>query len=174
MSEIANKFIEKHSDFKVGIAVSKSVDKNYIVNYLKEHKFKFELFDDSYQLMKIAKVGIVKTGTSNLEAALSGMPFVMLYQTSAVSYFLGKRLVNMPYISLVNILSNDFVVKEFIQTFKVNEVANELSDIITNRDKYDSLQDSFRKIKRNLGSVGASDNSAKAIIEYLKINLATS
>ena len=127
------------------------------------------IFSDSIELMRKAKAGVVKTGTSNLEAALCGMPFSMAYKTSMLSYLLGKRLVNLPYISIVNILLEKFVVNEFIQT-DANPVSifQDLDRILSNKNVYKSYQDEYTVIKKMLGNSGASERAAISIANYLQ------
>jgi len=59
----------------------------------------------SHQLMSSSLAGLIKTGTSNLEAALLGLPFSMFYKTSFMTYLIGKKVINLPYLSIVNIIS---------------------------------------------------------------------
>ncbi len=126
------------------------------------------IYNDSLELMSNAKIGIIKTGTSNLEAMLSGLPFVMFYKTSPLTYLMAKRLVNLPYISIVNILYNQFLVPEFIQNqAKVYNIIAYIKGLLNNRSEYDNIQHSFELLKQNLGSSGAAKTTANIIKQYL-------
>ncbi len=70
----------------------------------------------TWDLLKVADKAIVTSGTATLEAALIGCPQVVVYKTSALSYFLGKRLVKIKFISLVNLILNREAVEELIQS----------------------------------------------------------
>jgi len=71
--------------------------------------------DKTWDLLKLASKSIVTSGTATLETALIGCPQVVVYKTSSLSYFLGKRLVKIKFISLVNLILNKPVVTELIQ-----------------------------------------------------------
>ena len=115
-----------------------------------------------------AKVGIIKTGTSNLEAALCGMPFIMIYKTSPVSYYLGKRLINLEYVSLVNILLKRKFVSEYIQKdIDISKISNELNELLRSNIKYSDQQEQFNYIRKMLGETGASKKAAESILNYL-------
>ena len=77
--------------------------------------FPFPLTEDGASLRALATAGLVKSGTSTLEAALSGMPFAVAYRTHPVTHFLARRLVRVPHISLANLVAEERVVPEFIQ-----------------------------------------------------------
>lgn len=77
--------------------------------------FPFPLTEDGHSLRALATAGLVKSGTSTLEAALAGMPFVVAYRTHPVTHFLARRLVRVPHIALANLVVNKRVVPEFIQ-----------------------------------------------------------
>lgn len=154
---------------------------NYEITFAKSNSIAPELFqlalqnnsyislsNDTKSVMLKSKAGIVKTGTSNLEAALSGMPFAMYYITSFVSYQMGKRLINLDYISLVNILEKKFVVQEFIQQDATPQlIGDNILDLINHPDKYEEQQAEFAKIKYDLGGAGAAENAANQIIQFL-------
>ena len=65
--------------------------------------------------LRYADAAIIASGTSTLEAAVWGVPMVVVYRMSAFSWWLGRRLVKLPYVSMVNILSGEVVVPEFLQ-----------------------------------------------------------
>lgn len=150
------------SNFKFGIAKSPNIpiDMFEIVNKYKN----CEIWDNSRDLMKKAFAGIVKTGTSNLEACFCEMPFSMVYKTSFFTYQLAKNLINLDYISIVNILTNKSLVPEIIQSdAKPKKLASSLLEIINNQDRYDNIVSDFKNIKSKLKEKKASKKSAKII-----------
>ncbi len=119
--------------------------------------------------MKKAKIGIVKTGTSTLEAALCEMPFLMIYKTSPLTYLMGKNLINLEYISLVNILLKRHTIKELFQS-EANylSISKDLSSLIDNKDKYLYILNEFDLVRNILGGTGASDKAAELILDFDK------
>ncbi len=73
--------------------------------------------------MKYSKVGIIKSGTSTLESGLFGLPMVIVYKTSSLTYFISKSLVRLKNIGMANIILGENVVPELIQ-HNVNPVVN--------------------------------------------------
>ena len=119
---------------------------------------------NSREVMKRARVGIVKTGTSNLEAALCGMPFVMMYKTSTLSYLLARHLVDLPHISLVNIILGRPVVRECIQSeASPRALADELLRLLDNRQAAAEMQHEFACLRTQLGDGGAARRAAGCI-----------
>ena len=166
ISASINLLSEQLPDYKIEIACSESIPKQAYSLFAETQNV--ELSYDAHNLMSRAKAGIVKTGTSNLEAALSGLPITMFYKTSNITYWIGKVLVKSDYISIVNILQKRFAVKEFIQhEAKPTLIVNDIINIVGNQDRYTSIQNSYLEIKKMLGNKGAAENAAKAIMNYL-------
>lgn len=118
----------------------------------------------SRAVMKQARVGIVKTGTSNLEAALCGMPFVMMYKTSTLSYMLARRLVQLPHISLVNIILGRPVVRECIQHEATpRALAAEVLRLVDGEQTALQMQHDFAALRSLLGDGGAARRAAVCI-----------
>ena len=78
-------------------------------------RFPFPLTEDGASLRALATAGLVKSGTSTLEAALAGMPFAVAYIAHPLTHFLARRLVRVPHVSLANLVADKRVVAEFIQ-----------------------------------------------------------
>ncbi len=153
-------------DFKIVIPISKNlaqIDFSKILKYGSE----IEFVANSRELMQKSKIGLIKTGTSNLEAALLGLPFVMFYKTSRISYAIGKSLVKVNEISIVNILLERKVVPEFIQSDATAEkIFNASKFILNSRETYSEMQEYFFKVKELIGKPGASKRAAAIIIEH--------
>lgn len=165
--KITHSLLKIRSNLDVGIAISRNLDRKNFHDLFRRNP-SWQIFADSKELMRNSLIGIVKTGTSNLEACLSGMPFAMVYKTSQLTYLLGKSLVNTEYLSLVNILSKKVVVNEYIQN-NINPVviAEYLSGLIKDRIQYENMQEEFLKIRTLLGEQGASRRAAEIIINDL-------
>ena len=153
-------------DYKFGIARPSVLDKSLYKNYLSVENS--ELWNDSRDLMKSSEIGLVKTGTSNLEAALCGLPFAMVYKTSPITYQLAKRMVNLDHISLVNILSKKEIVPELIQNdAEPKRIAQYLHTLMNDENLKQEMRNQFDRIRSSLGDKVSSDEVAKNVLEYL-------
>ena len=114
------------------------------------------------RVMKSSDVLIVSSGTATLEGALLEKPMVVLYALSPLSYFLGRMVKRVEYLSLVNIVAGREVVKEFIQDIDVYKVAEEVEHLLFDKDRISEIKQGFLEIKSKL-SGNASFNAASFI-----------
>jgi hypothetical protein len=102
-----------------------------------------------------------EAGTATLETALLGTPFFLLYKASASTFFLGRRLVKIPYIGLVNVLAGRHVVPEFIQCrFTAAALSAEAEKILTDPARRDRACADLRRVSALLGPPGAAGRIA--------------
>ena len=120
---------------------------------------------DAHQQMKDADLVLVASGTAALEVALVGVPMVVVYKLSAVSYFIASRLVKSNYISLPNVIANKALVPELIQHNANAENIAKQADEILAQDNTDLVCE-FNRIHQQL-NLGASATSAKLISEFV-------
>lgn len=122
--------------------------------------------DATYDLMNIADAAIAASGTVTLEAALLGLPTVIIYKVAALTYWLGRMLVKIPYISLPNIIAGRKVMPELLQTaVQPGIIAEEVLAFLQKETvKKQALQD-LREVRERLGEAGAVERVAKVIIE---------
>jgi len=157
----------KLNDFKFGVAKSSNIELSEYEDILKLKNV--ELWEDSIELMKTARVGIVKTGTSNLEAALCGMPFIMMYKTSFLTYNIGKYLINLDFISLINILQNKPIIPELIQSeANPKNLAKELNNLFNNKSRIKEIINEYELIRNKLNKYSASTEAASIILNSLQ------
>jgi lipid-A-disaccharide synthase len=123
----------------------------------------------TYELLMQAKAALVTSGTATLETALFAVPEVVCYKGSWLSYQIGSRLVNVKYISLVNLILDKLAVKELIQNdFTVKNLREELTALLTLVNKQAQLQKDYATLKQMLREGGhASANAAASITGFL-------
>lgn len=122
----------------------------------------------TYDLLIQAKAALVTSGTATLETALFGVPEVVCYKGSFLSYQIGKRLVKVNFISLVNLIMDKLVVKELIQhDLTVKNLEHELHELLTNKKRIDELQKDYAELKNILSEKGnASAKAAQLIHDF--------
>lgn len=124
-----------------------------------------------YELVKAMDFAFVTSGTATLETTLIGTPFFLLYKASWSTYFLGKYLIKVPYLGLVNLLADDKVVPEFIQWDAHPEtLAHEARVFLQNKEIQEKMREEFRQVRERLGEKGASSRAAKEILAFLSQN----
>lgn len=155
-------------DYVVNIPLINTYDRIHLKEILDKPNVTFS--NNSYDVLRTSKVGIIKSGTSNLEAALLGIPFVMFYKTSFLTYQLARSLVNIDKISIVNILLGKRLVPEFIQNkAHPKAILQSLKEIIENRSIYEEYQKNFNTVRELLGKSGASERAVKKIVDFFNI-----
>lgn len=127
----------------------------------------------TYGLLARSDAALVTSGTATLETALFGVPQVVCYKGSSISYAIAKRLITIKYISLVNLIMDKPVVKELIQhELTVNNVVAELRDLLYNEERKAALQADYKSLKNLLEEGGnASAKAARSIIYFLQPTL---
>lgn len=116
-----------------------------------------------------AEIGLVTSGTATLETALYNVPQVVCYKGSVVSYQIAKRIVDIEYISLVNLIMGREVVKELIQDDLTAENLNkELLRIMVGQPKRTAMMLEYRALAEKLGGSGASQRAASRIQNILQ------
>lgn len=121
--------------------------------------------NSTYKLLAHAKAALVTSGTATLETALFGVPQVVCYKTSALSYAIGKQLVKLPFISLVNLVLEKDVVPERIQaSCNPKQLTTDLTKILSGSKRQAQL-DAYKILKEKLGGSGASAAVAQLILE---------
>ena len=126
------------------------------------------VFEATYDLLSVAEAALVASGTATLETALFAVPEVVCYRTSGVSYAIAKRLIKVPFISLVNLIMEKETVKELIQDdFSQDKLTTELQAILPNGKKRKAIEADYKILQQKVGKSGASQRAGAAIVEYL-------
>jgi lipid-A-disaccharide synthase len=171
VQRILPRMLEVTTDFPENefvVAGTSSLPANFYQPFLEKYPNVKLLQGQTYDLLRQAKAALVKSGTSTLEAALFGVPEVVCYAGSPVSFFIAKRLVNVPYISLVNLIMDQPLVCELIQDeLNKKNLKAALAEILT-PEKAAELQAGYAELRHKLGDGGASARAAKAILDFLK------
>ncbi len=127
------------------------------------------IYNQTYDLLSHSIAAIVTSGTATLETALFRVPQVVVYRTSPISYAIGKRLIRVPFISLVNLIAEKEVVKELIQDdFSIKNLREELTKILANQQVKGAIFQGYDLIAEKLGMESASKNTAKLILDSFK------
>ncbi|PLK43740.1 lipid-A-disaccharide synthase [Emticicia sp. TH156] len=125
--------------------------------------------DQTYDLLTHAQAAMVTSGTATLETALFGVPQVVCYKTSWLSYSIASRLIRVPYISLVNLIAEKEAVRELIQDeLTPDNIAAEIMKVLVKSPERDTQLAEYERIRAILGSAGASAQTGKRIVEILK------
>jgi lipid-A-disaccharide synthase len=125
---------------------------------------------ETYQLLAHAQAALVTSGTATLETALFMVPEVVLYKGGKISYWLARRLIKVRFISLVNLILDRMVVKELIQS-EMNEskIREYLDAILYDGNNRTSMLKDYEELRKQLGGIGASERTAKDMVERLKL-----
>ncbi len=173
MLRAAERVVREHSWLRVSVAAAPHLSQELYESAVRSYGVNVHLTHDSRALMRSARVGIIKTGTSTLEAGLLGLPFVMAYKTSALTYHIAKRKITLPHIALVNIVAGKTVVQECIQADATPErLADELLRILGNTPETASRRQhvlaELLTVRQQLGHAGAADRAAKHVVALLE------
>lgn len=128
------------------------------------------VFDKTYDLLKHSYASIVTSGTATLETGLFKVLQLVVYKATPIEYAIGSRLVKVDYISLVNLIANKPILKEFIQReANLENVSTELSKLVEDSDHRAKMKLGYDEVYATLDVGSASEITAKKMIEYLKL-----
>jgi lipid-A-disaccharide synthase len=128
----------------------------------------------TYDTLQHSDIAVVASGTATLEAAICECPMVVVYRVSALTWLVGKLLVNVPHYSMVNILAKRKLVPELMQhDFNAANVAAQVEYLLDHPEAREEMIRGFQGLKPRLGQGGAIERAAEAVVGMLQSSQAT-
>jgi lipid-A-disaccharide synthase len=159
--------VEKYfSEYQFVVAAAPSISSEFYKSVIGNSNIKL-VYDQTYQLLQHAKAALVTSGTATLETALFNVPEVVCYKGNKISYQIARKLIKVKYISLVNLIMDQEIVKELIQD-DLNEInLKENLAKLLDPSYQTQLKTAYHELRIKLGGKGASQRAAIHIKEFL-------
>lgn len=161
---------QRYPDIQFILPIASSLDEADIAPYFKgyDELDVVRVKDLPYDVMQVCNAIIAASGTTTLEIALMGIPSVITYRISPVSYFILKRLVTIDHVGLVNIVAEKGIVKELIQhDARPDKIADEITKILDDEVYRNQMISELNQVRAKLGKEGGSNNVAQLAYEML-------
>jgi lipid-A-disaccharide synthase len=152
------------------LPLAKTIEREYIETFLRETPLDIEVRQgDIYGILAQCQVALVASGTATLDTAIMGVPMVVIYKVTPISYWLGRILIKVPYIGLANLVAGQRVVPELIQDDATPErMAAEALSLLEDAEARKAMIAKLNGIRKALGKGGASQRAASIAIEMMK------
>jgi len=123
----------------------------------------------AYEVMNLAELLIVASGTATLEVAILGKPMVIVYKVSFFSYWIGRALIQVDHIGLVNLVAGKEIVPELIQKdVNPQRIAEEALRILRDPILRRRMSESMAGVRESLGEPGAAQRAAAIVMSLLQ------
>ncbi len=171
MLQTAERLRRNHPELQVVISQAASVEPQQFESLVAAAPWARAVRADYYPLMHYATAGMVASGTATLEAACADLPFALLYRVSPLSFAIGKQLVKIPNIGLVNIVAGEAVVPEFLQDDLVpDQMAPVVERLLFDEPARSAMQVKLAGVRNRLGEAGASQKTARLVLEQIGLH----
>lgn len=172
MLEGSQRLMEQHpGNWRFALIIAPTIDRSFIDSLIQKYKDVMPIVaiqGYTYEALKSAEIAFVASGTATLEAAVIGIPMVVLYRLSWPTYWIGRMLVRVPAIGLVNIVAGETIVPELIQGDATGErLAGTALAIITDHERRRMMVQGLAGVRKNLGEPGAAVRAAREVIHFL-------
>ena len=168
MLDVARSF----PDYQFVVAKAPGLTDDFYRSFLEKYSNVSSVSNQTYSLLAKSTAALVTSGTATLETALFGVPEVVCYKGSEISYQIAKRLIKIKYISLVNLIMDKLVVKELIQNELTTEnLVTELNALLNNTERRNALMADYQALKDILSKGGHASAQAAAIIYQMVANI---
>jgi len=171
MLETGSAIQQEHPELQIAISKAPTISFELLNKSLKINTNSHIVENATYELMKYATAAIVSSGTATLETALFQTPFVIIYRVSPLSYYLGKKLIKIDNIGLVNVVSGQKIVPEFIQNAAiVDNMKPAVEGLLFDHNHRQQQIQELKKVREKLGSPGAPARTADIILDMIQEN----
>ncbi len=168
MLHIMLQVLPSFRDFQFVVAGVSTFSEEYYKQHNKDQNIKV-IYDQTYDLLANSQAALVTSGTATLETALFDVPQVVCYKTSAISYAIGKRVIKVPYISLVNLIADRQVVTELIQDELTSKrIVAELKSLLFDKALIKQQKTGYSLVKQKIGTFRTAERAAELMVGYLK------
>lgn len=163
--KIIHTICSKLNNCTVIIPLAENIDASFVQNITEGKKNILLIKGLTHDVLAYSHIAIVASGSATLEAALLGTPTIVIYKISWFSYFIARKVVDVKYISLPNLIANKEVFPEYIQHINPEIIAEKVLDMLKN-DRT-QMMENIDYIRMQLGTENAYKLAKDAILQYL-------
>ncbi|MCX5849106.1 MAG: lipid-A-disaccharide synthase [Deltaproteobacteria bacterium] len=166
----AAEILEKEiPDMQFVLPLAYTLEETDVTNFISMFNVKVKVISGhTYDVISCADLALVASGTATLETALLGVPMIIVYKISQLSYFIGRLIIHVKNIGLVNIIAGKTIVPELIQAdASGNIIAREALSILTNEERKQEMIRELKTISAKLGEPGAAIRTAQLVLDML-------
>lgn len=171
MLEAAGLISKRDEKVKFIISLAHSVEREHVEDIMKNYKaaIDFDIVADGVdKVFRQCELVIAVSGTVTLEAAISGTPMLIIYKVSPISYWLGKIMIKVNNIGLVNLIAGKEIVPELVQSKASPEnIADTALNMLNDASGLERLRNELSGIRKSLGGPGASERVAEIALGML-------
>jgi lipid-A-disaccharide synthase len=151
------------------LQVAPTISTDLVQSFLKESSADISISQGSiYHTLTACDLALVASGTATVETAILGVPMILVYRASAITFWVGKKVIKVPFLGLVNLVAGEQVIPELIQDHvNPDRLAREALEILEGSQKRENMIENLAMVKERLGRGGASERTAKIAIEML-------
>jgi lipid-A-disaccharide synthase len=170
MIEAAERIRSRHAGLKCLLPRASTIPAELLAGLLQKSPVDIQVMEgDVYRVLKACDMALVASGTATLEAAILETPMVIVYRVSLLSYWIGRMVISVPFIGLVNLVAGEAVVPELIQNDVTPErLAQEAMDILEHDDKRTNMVRRLQALRETLGQERASESTARIALEMIE------
>lgn len=158
---------EKYTDYQFVVAGMSRFSLDFYQKYITAQNISV-VFNQTYELLKKSEAAIVVSGSATLETAILNVPEIVVYQTSPITFYLGKLFVKLNFLGLPNLIMEHQIVPELLQSdMTPKKLSEALDSILFNPQFRSDILDNYAQLRNKLGNEGASQRVAAHIKTYL-------
>jgi lipid-A-disaccharide synthase len=169
MLPLFNKIAAKFKKFQFVVAGAPGIDPKEYTKFMKSNSLNF-VHEKTYQLLLNSCAALVTSGTATLETALLNIPQLVCYKCSPITYWIGKKVIKLKYISLVNLILEKEAVVELIQNDCTYEKLVVELETLLQKNSLEKMNQNYIILKEKIGGSGASEKTAKLIFNSIRNN----
>jgi lipid-A-disaccharide synthase len=161
---------QENPDLQFVIPLAPGLTKESVARWMNNAWVRVTLAEgQTYDVMNLSDLLIMASGTATLEAALLGKPMVIIYKVSPLSYWVGRALVRVKHIGLVNLVAGKGIAPELIQKDASPEkIAQEALRILNDPNVLQGMTEAMIQVRQNLGEPGAVERAACIVTSMLE------
>ena len=153
---------------QVILALAKTIDPKLVARIMAPYPEVVVVRGQTYNALAASDAAIVASGTATLEAAILGVPMVVAYRVSSLTYLVGKLLVTVNHVALPNIIAGRRIVPELVQgDLTPKRLGGELALLLKDAGLREQQKDELKRVTSLLGECGASKRAAGVVAEFL-------
>ena len=161
---------ENSRDYQLVLAGAPGIDRRYYDDFISDYPVRI-VENETFALLMNSTAALVTSGTATLETALFRVPQVVCYETPLPAFigYMRKKVIKVPYISLVNLIANEEVVPELVaNTFTKENLRANLRSILPGGDGREKMLSDYERMANILGHNNAPDEAARIMLSLLR------